>query len=146
MNGKHPPGTPSKEKMQEAIGEESKRFEACYLWMEKHMPPSFFEEMDKESISLIVHSLMNFPLHDLFSTIHLKHSAFALCLDSPEADLTVLKHYRSYGIKNYRSFVSNEPPPFPGMSKPLRVARILFNDFVEPTHEPLLSKKRERSL
>ena len=146
MNGKHPPGTPSKEKMQEAIGEESKRFEACYLWMEKHMPPSFFEEMDKESISLIVHSLMNFPLHDLFSTIHLKHSAFALCLDSPEADLTVLKHYRSYGIKNYRSFVSNEPPPFPGMSKPLRVARILFNDFVEPTHEPLLSKEKESAL
>src|ERR1700689_413566 len=102
----------SKEQLQQAIQNESKHFEEYYFWIEQHMPASFFEDVDQESIVLIVHSLMGFDLSDYFSHIHVKNMAFALCLDSPDADLRILKHYRSFGIKNYRSFVSNAPPPF----------------------------------
>ncbi len=134
----------SKEQLHAAIQKESKRFEEHYSWIEKHMPASFFEEVDQESILLIVYALMGFNLNDYFSHIHLKNMAFTLSLDSPDTDLKVLRHYRSYGIKNYRSFVSNEPPPFPGLKAPLRIARILFSDFVEKTAEDLYPGKRAR--
>lgn len=121
----------SKEQLQAAIQSESKRFEEHYTWIEKHMPASFFEEVDKESILHVVYSLMGFNLNDFFSNIHLKNMAFTLSLDSPNADLTVLRHYKNYGIKNYRSFISNEPAPFPGIKAPLRITWILFSDYVE---------------
>ncbi len=136
----------SKEQLQAAIQKESKRFEEYYSWIEKHMPASFFEEVDQDSILLIVYSLMGFNLNDYFSNIHLKNMAFTLSLDSPDADLRVLRHYKSYGIKNYRSFVSNEPPPFPGVKAPLRIARILFSDFVEKTAEDLYPPEQEKEI
>ncbi len=136
----------SHEQLQQAIQHESKRFEEYYLWIEQHMPASFFEEVDQESILLIVHSLMGFDLNDYFAHIHLKNMAFTLCLDSPDADLRILKHYRSFGIKNYRSFVSNAPPPFPKIKAPLRIARILFNDFVEKRPDDLFTPEREQEI
>ena len=117
--------------IQKAVQQESKKFEEFYLWLESHMPPSFFEEVDKENIMLITHSLMRLNLQDFFAHIHLKHEAFAICLDSPNADLKILKHYRLYGIKHYRAFVSNEPPPFEGIKTPLRIATISFTEFAE---------------
>lgn len=133
----------SKEQLQAAIQRESKRFEEHYSWIEKHMPASFFEEVDKESILLIVYSLMGFNLNDYFSNLHLKNMAYTLSLDSPNADLRVLKHYKTYGIKNYRSFVSNEPPPFPGIKAPLRITRILFSDYVEKRAKDLGDEEKE---
>lgn len=133
-------------KLQEAVAEESKKFQAHYLWVEKHMPPSFFEEVDSASIVSIVHSLMSFNLNNFSSNIHLKNSAFTLCLDSPDADLKILKRYRGYAIKSYRSFVSNEPPPFSKVKAPLRIARILFSDHVEKTKEELFSKETGKEI
>lgn len=146
MSTSRPTQRLSKEQLQQAIQQESKLFEEYYFWIEQHMPASFFEEVDQESILLIVHSLMSFDLNDYFSHIHLKHMAFTLCLDSPDADLRTLKHYRSFGIKNYRSFVSNAPPPFPGLKAHLRIARILFSDFVEKRPDDLLPAERQKEI
>lgn len=137
MSNPRPSQRLTKEQLNAAIQKESKRFEEYYSWIEKHMPASFFEEVDQDSILSIVYSLMGFNLNDYFSHIHFKNKAFTLCLDSPDADLRVLRHYRSYGIKNYRSFVSKEPPPFPGLKTPLRIARLLFREEAEKGAEEL---------
>lgn len=146
MAAKQPIPRLSKEQLQKAVQRESHQFEEHYQWMEEHMPPGFFEEIDQEEIVSIVHHLMHFDLTDFFSNIHLKHSAFTLCLDSPDADLKVLKHYRGYGIKNYRSFVSNAPPPFPQVKAPLRIARILFSEFEDGKREAPLSTEKEKEI
>lgn len=138
----------SKEELQKAIGYESKKFEECFLWIEKHMPPSFFEEIDRESILLVAHSLIGFDKQNFFCHIHLNDAAIALCLDSPDADLKILDHYRKVGIKNYRTFVSNEPPPFPGAKAPLRIAAIFFTAYVEKreTGKGFLAPEKEREI
>lgn len=136
----------SNEQLSKAIEKEIKKFEENYSWIDRHMPASFFEEVDQESILLIVHSLEGLDLNDFFSHIHLKKMAYVMCLDSPDADLRVLRHYKRYGIKNYRSFVSNEPPPFPGIKAPLRIARILFSDFVEPPAADLFPEEKEKEI
>lgn len=117
--------------LQAAIQKESQKFKEYYLWLKAHMPPSFFEEVEEENIMLVVHSLMGFDIQDFFSHIHLKHAAITLCLDSPDADLRILNHYRMLGIKNYRAFVSNAPPPFAGVKPLLRIATIQFTEFVQ---------------
>jgi len=136
----------SKEQLQRAIQKESKLFEEYYLWIEEHMPPRFFEEIDSEGLIQIVHSLMSFDQSEHFSQIHLTHTAYALCLDSPDADLQILREYEGFIIKNYRSFVSNAPPPFPGLKAPLRIARILLSDQVEKAPENSLSKEQEKAI
>lgn len=136
----------SKEQLQQAIVKESKKFEENYSWMDQHMPSSFFEEVDQESILLIVHTLENLDLNDFLSHLHLKNMVYVMCLDSPDADLRVLKHYKQYGIKNYRSFVSNEPPPFPGIKAPLRIARMLFSNYVEKAPHDLFSAEKEKEI
>lgn len=143
MNKPQHPERLSHEQLQRAIQQESERFKQYYLWIEQHMPAGFFEDVDQESIILIVHSLMNFDLNDYFAPIHLKDMAFTLCLDSPDADLRILKQYHSYGIKNYRSFVSNSAPPFAKLKAPLRIARILFNGYVEKALEESFLKEKE---
>jgi glutamate dehydrogenase len=124
--------------LQEAIQKESKKFEEYYLWVENHMPPSFFKDADPDAIFIVVHSLMAFDLQDFFSQIHFKHFGITLCLDSSDADLQILKHYRDRGIKNYRTFVSNEPPPFPGVKSCLRVAVISYTVFGEENRKEAL--------
>lgn len=119
-------GAHLKEHLAAAVLKESHKCEECYVWLEKHMPPKFFEEISEEDILLIAHSLMGFDLQEYFSHIHQKHSSFVLCLDSKDADLRILKHYKMHGIKNYRTFVSNSPPPFPSIHMPLRIAIIDF--------------------
>ena len=76
-------------------------------------------------------------MQDYFSHIHLKNKAIALCLDSVDADLQILKHYRDRGIKNYRTFVANAPPPFMGISANLRVAVIYFTEVQEEKSDSL---------
>jgi glutamate dehydrogenase len=135
----------SKEKLQEGIERERKNFENTYLWLEKHMPPAFFKEVDYDNILLITHSLVGFDLQDFFSHIHVKHRAFALCLDSPEADLKVLKHYHNYGIKNYRTYISNEAPPFPKATSPLRITILGLTEFTKKIEkiEEVFPKKNQ---
>lgn len=136
----------SKEQLEAALRKEGKRFEEHYSWIEKHMPASFFEEVDQESILLLVYSLMGFHLNDYFSHIHLKNRAFTLSLDSPDADLRILKHFKSYGIKNYRSFVSNAPPPFPRIKAPLRIAQIHFIDEAEEKTKNFYPPDKEKEI
>ncbi len=138
----------SKEALQKAIQKEAKQLEEYYHWLEQHMPPSFFEEVNPDNILLIAHALMRLDLQDFLSHIHLKGSAIALCLDSADADLRVLKHYRMCGIKNYQAFVSNKPPPFKGINTPLRIATIYFTSFEEkePLIDELLPKDRQEKM
>lgn len=130
-------GKELKEHLAEAVLKESRKCEECYVWLEQHMPPSFFDEVSKDDILLVAHSLMGFDLQDYFAHIHLKDSAIVLCLDSEDADLRILKSYQTHGIKNYRAFVSNESPPFPRVKKNLRIAIIHF------TMAPELEKTEE---
>ncbi|HEX2578817.1 MAG TPA: NAD-glutamate dehydrogenase domain-containing protein [Rhabdochlamydiaceae bacterium] len=126
---------PRKPDLQAAIVRESKKFEQNYIWVESHLPPSFFEDADSETVIMVAHSLMDFDVQDFFSHIHLKNKAITLCLDSADADLQILRHYRNKGIKNYRTFVSNVPPPFIGISANLRVAVIYFTEAQEEKEE-----------
>lgn len=119
-----------------AVQQESEKFRKSYLWLEQAMPPTFFEEVNPESLLLITHSLMGFDLQDFFSTINLKSAAIALCLDSPDADLRILENYAGYSIKTYEAYVSNLPTPFPNVTAPLRIATISFSESIESQEKP----------
>jgi glutamate dehydrogenase len=141
----------SKEILQKEIQQEGEKLMLFYEWLEKHMPPSFFEEIDHKNILLIARSLMGFPLQEFSSQIYLKNEAFSLCMDSPDADLKILSKYPTRGIRNYRTFVSNVPLPFP-KAKCLRVAMISFVTFslketdAERVLSPALYKKTLQEL
>ena len=79
----------SHEQLTTAIDSETRKFQECYLWLEKSMPRDFFKEIDQESIMLITHNLMDFPLQDFFSTVNLKRAGIAMCLDSTDATAMV---------------------------------------------------------
>lgn len=121
--------TISRENLLAAIQKESKRFQDYYLWLEKAMPPTFFEEIPAENMMLLTHSLMGFHLQNNFSTINFKNSALVICFDSEDADLRILQNYAMFGIKNYLTFVSNIP--FPGTDSNLRIANIYFTESEE---------------
>nr|NGX48090.1 hypothetical protein [Chlamydiota bacterium] len=59
-------GKELKEHLEAAVLKESLKCQECYIWLEQHMPPSFFEEVAEEDILLIAHSLMGFDLQDYF--------------------------------------------------------------------------------
>jgi glutamate dehydrogenase len=131
------------ETLASAVERESKKFQECYLWLEQAMPSAFFKEIAPDNLTLITHSLMGFALQDYYSTIHLKGAAIVLCLDRVDADLRILEHYVSYGIKNYQAFVSKIPPPFPGINEPLRIAHILFTGIDESAEKSLSSETKQ---
>lgn len=124
----------TKQQLLTIIQNESKKFEDAYSWLVKNMPPVFFEEVSHENITLIVHSLMGLSLQEYFSTIHLKHAAIVLCLDSADADLRILKNYAYYGIKNYQAYISREP--FENTNTKVRIATILFTETVDTEEAP----------
>ncbi len=134
----------SHEQLLMAIQNESRKFQEYYVWLEKAMPPLFFEEVSQENMMLIAHSLMGFPLQEYFSTIHLKRAAIVLCLDSPDADLRILKDYALYGIKNYQAYISRTPPPFPGVKTNLRVVTIYFTEAIETIEAPFPKESKEQ--
>jgi glutamate dehydrogenase len=117
--------------LQKALENEGRIFQEFYLWLEHAMPPTFFNEVSHDNIMLITHNLMGFHLQDFFCTIHLKRAAIVLCLDSADADLRILKDYALHGIKNYQAYVSNAPPPIPGITQKLRIAPIYFTQAIE---------------
>lgn len=126
----------SHEKLLIAIQNETRKFQEYYVWLEKAMPTNFFEEVSQDNMMLIAHSLMGFPLQEYYSTIHLRRAAIILCLDSPDADLLILKNYAMYGIKSYETFISETSPPFPGITAKLRIAMIYFTEAVETIEKP----------
>ena len=62
-------GRLSEEDLANAIKTESKQFKEYYLWLEKHMPPQFFEEFERAQVMTIAHNLMGFNLQDNFIQI-----------------------------------------------------------------------------
>lgn len=122
--------------LNEALQKESQQFREFYLWLEKAMPPLFFEEVNRESLMLITHNLMGFALQDFYSTIHLKNAVIVLCLDDPDTDLYILQHYAMYGIKSYQGYVSSEPLPFEKNASFLRVVVIDFTEAMETGEKP----------
>jgi glutamate dehydrogenase len=127
-----------------AIQDESRQFQEFYLWLEKYMPPSFFEEFSQEHIMLIAHSLMGFHLQQFVSHIHLKNAVIALSLESSDADVKTLKRYSMYGIKNYRAFISSDPFPAERASTALRVAVIHFTGSDDSEEKIPFSQKYEK--
>ena len=126
----------TQDKLLAAIQAESKKFEDYYRWLEKAMPPAFFEEVSQSDMMLIAHNLMGFNVQDQFSQIHVKGLAIILSLDSPDADIKILKNYTMYGIKNYQAYVSLIPPPFSGITGNLRITTIYFTEAVETVEKP----------
>lgn len=118
-----------------AVKREGEKFQEYYLWLERMMPQIFFEEVSRENLLLITHSLIGFDLQDYFSVINRKSAAIALCLDSSDADLTILRHFTAYGIKNYQTYVSSERAPFPGINAALRITTIDFTEAVETSEK-----------
>ena len=127
-----------------AAQRESENFQKYYSWLENAMPAAFFKEVSADSLMLINHSLMGLALQDYFSTINLKNAAIVLCLDTPDADLRILENYALYGIKNYQTYVSKQPVPFPGMSLPLRIATIDFTESIEHIENPDAAELKEK--
>lgn len=132
----HPKMAISHEQLMQAIQNETQRFQEFYVWMEKAMPPAFFEEVNLENLMLVAHSLMGFDLQEYFSTIYLKSAAITLCLNSDDADLRILKNYSLMGIKSYQTFVSSIPLPYEGVTAKLRVAIIYFTGVTETSAKP----------
>lgn len=126
----------SHERLVLAIQEESNKFQKNYIWLEKSMSQTFFEEVGQDYLMLIAHNLIGFHLQNYFSTISIHRGAIVLCLDSADADLRVLESYANYGIKTYRSFVSSSPPPIPGAAANLRVGVIFFTQAEEVVESP----------
>ncbi len=120
----------------EAIRSESHQFDLYYTWLQQHMPDRFFKEITEEHYTLIAHYLMGFSLQDYFCKVELKDRAFVLALDSPEVDMKVLRNFNLYGIKNYQTFLSNAPPPFPEINRCLRIAIIHFTHLEEASTSP----------
>jgi glutamate dehydrogenase len=132
----------SSEELTQAIAQESKEFELIYRWLEQHMPSSFLDEVDLQARIIIARNLLSFSLQDNYSHIRLKQMAIVICLDGPDADLNILKHYTKNAIRYYRAFVSNEPLP-KQKKKNIRIALIYFR---EPNGEEKLSSEKKEHL
>lgn len=133
----------SPEEMKSAVAAEAKNFELIYRWLETHMPPSFLDEINLQSRLIIARNLLSLSLQDNYSQIHLKQMAIVICLDGPNADLKILKHYSQHAIRYYRAFVSNEPLPNQKKGN-IRIALIYFRD--PDRDEKLPAEKREKLL
>ncbi len=126
------------------LKKENEQFTACYHWLHAHMPPPFFREVKTEWLHLIIHALMGFEEQGYFSQFLLKNSAITLCMNSPDADLRILKGFEYYGIKNYTSFLSDQPFPFITKKVPLRISLLHFTEAKEDfTKDPLEEKEIE---
>lgn len=130
--------------LKQAVKLEGEKFQEYYLWLEQAMPRLFFEEVNRENLMLITHSLMGFDLQGFFTIINRQNSAIAICLDSPDADLRVLHPFTNYGIKNYQAYVSKIPAPFPGIQAHLRIIAINFTEAIETSEKSFPSTAKEQ--
>ena len=135
-------GILSDTQLTKAINQESELFKEHYLWLEEHMSPGLFEDFEQDHILTIAHHLMGLHLQENFSQIRFPGSSIVLCLDSPDADLKILKNFSQFGIKNYQTYVSDCPPPHSKSKKPLRIAIIHFTEIeeLEKIEEEVLDK------
>lgn len=132
------------EKLQAIFQQESTKFQEYYLWLKREMPARFFEIGDSNTL-LVAHSLMELDFQEYVSSIQLKNSAIVLCLDKPNADLEILKHYPAHGIVSYQTYVSQSPPPFPNVTLNLRIAILNFS-VDKPVKDESYSEKEKKKL
>lgn len=125
--------------LQDAIERESDLFKEYYFWLEKHMPSKFFEEFEQNHLMTIAHNLVGIDLHDYFNIINFKGCSVALCLDSPDADIKIIRNFKNYAVQNYRTFVSDEPLPRASHDKKLRICVIHFTNLGE--EDPYIFEK-----
>ncbi|OGN62496.1 MAG: glutamate dehydrogenase [Chlamydiae bacterium RIFCSPHIGHO2_12_FULL_49_11] len=111
-----------------ALKQEGLLFEKCYRWLERHMPKTFFEECSFSKRMTIAHNLMGLHLQRKFIEIHFRKFSIVLCEDSLRSDMQILQHFNFVGIKSYQTFISDEPPPLPGIDANLRIAMIHFTE------------------
>ncbi len=130
------------EELQAALQSETEHFEIALHWLEDHMPPAFFEEISPKCIPLLARNLLSFPLQDCYSEIRLRHMALVLCLQSSDADLRILNHFGKHAIRYYRTFVSNEPPPFFRGKSLLCIAVVVYSETISE-EEPLEAARHE---
>jgi len=114
------------EQLRIALEKETEKFQKCYSWLEQSMPTLFFDEIAQENILLIAHGLVGFDLQEYFCTINIKHAAIVMCLDTPDADLRILKNFANYGILTYQCYVSTTAFPLHRRQSLLRIAIIRF--------------------
>lgn len=124
------------DRLKAAFQIEGEKFKEYYLWIEKAMPLLFFEEVSQANVMLIVHNLMEFNLQDFFSSIHLKNTAITMCLDTPDADLRILRDYSARGVKYYQTYTSLTPPPFLGVDTNLRIGVLHFTGITDSWEKP----------
>lgn len=119
------------EEFKSALEIEVQQFEFALAWIERHMPPSFLQEVDLNERVLIARNLLSFSIQDCFSQLHLKHKTLIFCLDSPDANLRVLKTLGPLSICIYSNFISNAPPPFFKGDALLRITLVVSSVMVE---------------
>lgn len=130
----------------QAMQRQTQQFHDIYHWMERAMPPIFFQEVGPEYLTLVALNLIDLHLKDFFTTINLKRSAVTLCVDSPDADLRILEAYANYGIRNYRAYVSNIPLPTQASGDYLRIATLFFTEAPTEATEVLYSDEIKREV
>ena len=128
------------------LQEDHQKFDAYYLWLLEAMPEVFQVEVGHDNFLLIAHALMEFELQEYFSILRLRKISIALCLDHPDADLTILKNYASNGIQSYQAYVSSTPPPFLQLQSKLHIAVVHFFDENFETLDSALSDEFKEEL
>lgn len=130
-------------KLKLALENEHTHFRKFYLWVQNNMPAYFHKEVTDAKMLLIVHGLMSFKVQNYFVQIQLHNAAIVLCIDTPDADLRILKHYEFYGIKDYSTFVSLAPLPASEANGLLRIAIIYFTEADEKSDRILDNERRD---
>ncbi len=135
------------EELKDALALESTEYERSVRWLEAHMPPSFLDETPPKMRLLIARNLLSFKLQNHFICITFPTQEVVLCLDAPDADLRILKNYTDRGIRYYRAFVSNAPPPNSDASLGnLRIATIHFTETLASEEHRLPAHTKEELL
>ncbi|MGR3973590.1 MAG: NAD-glutamate dehydrogenase [Candidatus Rhabdochlamydia sp.] len=123
--------------LNQALSQEAAYFETFYTWILHHLPPAFFHEIDIPTLNMMTHHLMGFDVQDFFSSMTFRNQALVLSLDTPSADLAILAQFKYQTLQNYQTFLSDAPPPFPGLQTCLRITLIHFFEEEEVTNFPL---------
>lgn len=135
-----------REQLTIALQQENKKFRDYYFWLESALPPQFFDEIGQANAMLVVHNLMKFDLQDYVASIHLKHMSVLIYLDTPQADLQILKEFSTRAISSYQTFVSQFPPPFLNITTNLRIIVAHFFNEDRSAITRLFPKKLQNEL
>ncbi|MGR3912538.1 MAG: NAD-glutamate dehydrogenase [Candidatus Rhabdochlamydia sp.] len=115
-----------KEFLTHALSQEATSFETMYAWMQMHLPASLFQEMDEQTLRIMTHNLAVFDVQGFFSLMTFNHQTVVLSLDQEDADMQILARFKMSTIQDYKTFLSDIPPPFADVTVGLRITLIHF--------------------